>query len=578
MGLYPQLDSAGGAASRRLIFLLALLFSHATGAVPQVALSATDGKSEITKLYDAGRWNEVVEAVPESPKEDPDLELYRGLALAKLQRWDEAVKTLEAGLAGNPRDTRFLTELAGIAYREKQFSRAKRELRRALAINPHDAYANDFLASIYDLETNVEAALKYWNRTGKPKLADLTFNPQPRLNPLILDRIFLFSPGSEWQQDRFLATEAQLESLDLFPEVRVDLDSRDDGTFDLKYYGSERSVWSGASWEEIVTLLRGLPYETVFPEFYDLNRHGLNWRSLLRWDDQKRRIFAEIAAPLEDDPKIRYRAYFDARDENWNIRNTLLPSTPSAAGLHLEKATAGAEIQGIPSGLWQWRAGVEYSYRQFRGLQGIPMPAARFFTDGSALAIRSKVQRSLIRFPERRFTLNAGASGEFGTFFGDSLGHYGRLAASLSEDWFPQARGDDYQVQTELRAGRTVGFVPFDDLYQLGFERDNDLWLRGHPGLRGGEKGNAPLGRNYILENWEMDKIVYKGAFFTIKAGPILDSGKIYDPSGFFGSPKWLWDTGVQTKIRILGSFEFVLGYGRDLRSGANSFFTTVVR
>jgi len=75
-----------------------------------------------------------------------------------------------------------------------------------------------------------------------------------------------------------------------------------------------------------------------------------------------------------------------------------------------------------------------------------------------------------------------------------------------------------------------------------------------------------------------MDKIVYKGAFFTVNAGPFLDSGKISDPSGYFGSPKWLWDTGLQTKIRVLGSFEFVLGYGKNLRSGDNSFYTTVSR
>jgi len=58
--------------------------------------------------------------------------------------------------------------------------------------------------------------------------------------------------------------------------------------------------------------------------------------------------------------------------------------------------------------------------------------------------------------------------------------------------------------------------------------------------------------------------------------GPFLDSGKTYDPSGRFGSPKWLWDFGVQVKIRLLGSLEFVLGYAKDLRSGNNSFFTAV--
>jgi hypothetical protein len=74
-----------------------------------------------------------------------------------------------------------------------------------------------------------------------------------------------------------------------------------------------------------------------------------------------------------------------------------------------------------------------------------------------------------------------------------------------------------------------------------------------------------------------MDKIVYRAPFVVFRVGPFLDSGKTYDPSAYFGSPKWMWDTGAQLKIRVLGSFEFVLGYGKDLRSGRNSFFTTVL-
>jgi hypothetical protein len=69
---------------------------------------------------------------------------------------------------------------------------------------------------------------------------------------------------------------------------------------------------------------------------------------------------------------------------------------------------------------------------------------------------------------------------------------------------------------------------------------------------------------------------VYRAPFVTFRVGPFLDSGKVYDPSGYFGAPKWMWDTGVQVRIRVLGSFEFLLGYGKNLRSGKNSFFTAV--
>lgn len=139
-----------------------------------------------------------------------------------------------------------------------------------------------------------------------------------------------------------------------------------------------------------------------------------------------------------------------------------------------------------------------------------------------------------------------------------------------------RASGDDYEVRGRLRAGGTFGDVPFDELYVLGFDRDTELWMRGHPGLLSGQKGNAPLGREYLLANFEVDKMVYRAPFLTFRLGPFLDTGKTYDPSRYFGTPEWMWDSGVQLKIRVLGSFEFVLGYGTDLRSGKDSFFTTV--
>jgi len=573
-----SVDSPGGAAGGQLIYLLlvALLLFTPAPAFSQETPSSTDRPSEVRQLYEGGHWNEVVQAVPESPDVEADLQLFRGLALAQMKRWEEAGKAFEVGLLRHPRDVRFLVELAGIAYREKQFAKAERYLRRSLAINPADDYANDFLASIYFLQDNLEAALKYWNRTDKPKLSDLGLEPPPKLNPLLLDHTFAFSRGSTWSRDQFLKTEALLESLNIFPRMRFDLGAQPDGSFDLTFHGSERSAWGITKLDGLLSLLRGLPYQSVYPEFYDLGGRGLNWRSLVRWDDEKRRVSTEIAAPIGENPAMRYRVYLQGLNENWNLTNTIAPS--SLAGVNLEKAIAGVGIQNIVGGRWQWGAGAEYSYRKFKSLLGIPAQAGPFFTNGSAIAVRSKIQRSLVRFPQDRFTVDSSATGEIGTFFGGPLNRYARIQGSLQAHWFPESRGDDFETQSSLRAGRTFGNVPFDELFILGFDRDNDLWMRGHPGLRDGEKGNAPLGRNYVLVNAETDKIVYRGTFFIVKAGPFLDSGDIYDPSGYFGSSRWLWDTGIQGKIRVLGSFEFVLGYAKDLRSGQNSFFTTVSR
>ena len=577
MESHRALDAACCAAKPRLIFFL-LLFLLPVRALAQTGDPAAAKLSEIEKLYEAGNWDGVARAVPQSPEEPADFLLYRGLALAHLQRWEEARAAFAAGRERAPVDPRFLIELAGIAYREKQFAEAKRDLRLAVAMDPKDEYANNFLASIYFQEGNLEAALKYWNRAGKPRLEDLTFEPALKLRPLVVDRAFAFASGGEWHREQYLTTQARLRALNLYPGMFFELRAHDDGTFDLGFHAAERNGWGSTKWEGLASLLRDTPYQAVDPEFYNLGRSGVNWVSTYRWDDEKRRVFTEVAAPVFQNPAVRFRVYFDGRNENWNISNTFTPVSPSLARLNLEKAEAGAEMRFIENGRWEWSAGVEYSYREFRNVFGSSSAAAPFFTNGSAIALRSSVQRWLIRLPERRFTLNSSGRGEFGTFFRDPLGRYGRVEGKLAARWLPRARGDDYETQVSLRGGRTIGDVPFDELFTLGFDRDTPLWLRGHPGLQDGQKGNAPLGRNYMLVNAETDKIIYRNGIFTLKAGPFLDTGKTYDPSGYFGSPKWLWDTGAQAKIRVLGGVQVVLGYGKDLRSGRNSFFTTVTK
>jgi hypothetical protein len=148
----------------------------------------------------------------------------------------------------------------------------------------------------------------------------------------------------------------------------------------------------------------------------------------------------------------------------------------------------------------------------------------------------------------------------------------------LKSRWLAKARGDDYEFLATLRGGNTYGKVPLDELFQLGVERDNDLWLRGHAGTHAGRKGAAPLGRRYVLLNSELNKTAYDGAFFRIQIGPFFDSGAIADSTELFGSRKWLFDAGVQARVRVMGSVSVILSYGRDLRGGKGVFYGNAIR
>lgn len=559
--------------------ILSLLCVVGAPAFGQEPLSDTARLFAAQEAFDAGHWEEAAKLASGPPEQSAELDLLEGLALAKLQRWDEARRAFEAGHRKAATDPRFLVELAGVSYKQQDFRDAKRELRAALRRDPRDPYTLNFLGTIYFLEGNLEAALKYWNRIDKPRLRSIVVQPQPQLDHRIFDRALGFDAPQVLTQEALLGSQARLEALSIYPQQRLELAPANNGNYDATLHLLERNGWGDSKIEGAVALLSGLPYATVYPELYNLGHRAVNVISLVRWDSEKRRAFAAISTPLCRDPSMGLRAYFDARNENWNLTSTFFGPGTTLTDLNLRRFAGGAEFRHAVNARWSWSTGIEVANRSFRN---VPAPAsvaeASFFADSTSFTYWLRTDASLLRIPERRFTVDGSAQARVGRTFADHLGAFGTVRGSLEARWLPRAKGDDYEMQTRIRAGDTQGGVPFDELFQLGIERDNDLWLRGHAGTFHGRKGSAPLGRRYFLANWEIDKNVYSNGLFHVELGPFLDSGAIADPSGLFGSRRWLWDTGLQCEIRVLGGVTVVLTYGRDLRGGRNTFYGTTLR
>src|SRR5712691_652949 len=196
-------------AGRVTALLLCLCLS--SRALPQEPPADADRWATVRRLYAEKRWEEIVQFVPLSS--DPaELELYRGLALAQLQRWAEARTAFEAGRKKEPRDKRFLLELAEVAYRQQKLSEAKTNLKRTMRLDRGDVYAQDFLATICLLEGNLEAALQNWISIGKPQITNLKFDPRPRVRAVLLDRAFAFSPAEVLHLNDLRTTEPALRT------------------------------------------------------------------------------------------------------------------------------------------------------------------------------------------------------------------------------------------------------------------------------------------------------------------------------------------------------------------------------
>ena len=571
---------APGTASKSLplssaAFLILFLFGCAVLGRAQNNFSDGQLTDRAKQLFAEQRWQEIVSLGEAAQHSSADFDFYYGSALAQLGRLVDAQHAFAVGALLLPQDKRFPLELAGIAFKQKRYPQATRYLRRALRLDPNDSYGSDFLGTVYFLQGNIEAALKYWNRVDKPQIAEIRTAPTPQVNAALLDRAFAFAPASGLRLPDLVTSDVRIRSLGIFPSYQFELRALDNGKFDVIFRNRERDGWGQTKLEKLFLLFRGLPFLSITPEIYNLRHQGVNFVSMYRWDAEKRRLSADLSGPFKANPKVRYGLIADLRSENWDIRKSFQGPAPLLGSLNMRRESVGANFSSFESGRWRWAAGAEVSHRDFRSvIPGVALTPS-LLAKGYQLKQLAQLDAALWRLPERRLTLEGGLSSQAGRLWSQPSHSFDKLQGSARFHCFPQAQGDDYEVQYWIRAGKTFGDVPFDELFMLGLERDNDLWMRGHIGTRDGRKGSAPLGRNYFLSNWEADKNVYHNGMFTVKLGPFLDTGKITDASAGLGSHQWLWDLGAQAKVRVFG-IGVAFSYGKDLRSGNNAFYVSM--
>jgi tetratricopeptide (TPR) repeat protein len=560
---------------RTLVVLILFCSFHATAQTP---VAPTQSESAAQRLFAAEQWQQLAQSAESISQRSAELNYYYGVALAHLGRLDDAHQALLAARYGRRDDKRFDIELAGVAYKQKNYTEAAGYLRKALRLDPQDAYANDFLATIYFLQGNYEAALKYWNRVEKPRVGHLGVEPPLRVEPTLLDHALAFSAASVLHLDDLVTTEARLDNLEIFPSYRFELDALPEGDFDVALHASERNGWGNTRLEGLLRFFRGAPYQEVHPEYFNLGGRAINVVSLMRWDAQKRRLWASLSGPgvfgREGDLKWRYRLGIDLRNENWELRQSFTGPAPVLAALNLRREGFNAGVTRLVGPRLRWSLGAELSHRDYRDVLVGTVLTPQLMAKGYELKQASQIDYELWRMPEHRFIVSSSVGLETGRIWSTPARSYAQLQGAVQSRWLPRARDDDYETQWRLRAGGTVGQLPFDELFMLGLERDNNLPLRAHIGTRDGRKGSAPLGSNYVLSNLETDKNIYSNGLVKFKLGPFVDIGKITGVRAL-GSNGWLVDAGVQAKVSVLG-VGIAFSYGRDLRAGHYAFYSAV--
>ncbi len=544
------------------------------------------------QLFAAERWPELVQLLEKVPQRTAEEDFQYGIALANIGRLEDARRTLLQGSHLQPHDKRFLSEAAGVEFKQKRYGAAAAHLRQVLAYDPKAAnvdaeYANDFLATIYYVQGNVEAAVKFWNRLPQPRptISAVRNEPKLRIRPALLDHALAFSPASVLTLEQLRTSEARVRNLGIFPNYRLDLVSVDGGKFDGVVRARELNGFGNTKFEALLRTFSGLPNQEITPEYYNLHGSATNIVSAFRWDSDKRRARIALSGPLgwhgTGDPRWRYRLSAEVRNENWDIRNGFTGPAPILESLNLRHEEYLAEIRRVVGWRWRWTLGVDVSHRDFRNVVQGSVPGGvltpQMLAAGYQVKQRATVDYQIWRSAERRIFISTGLNSQAGRVWSAPAESFEKLQGSFNFHWLPEVKGDDYETQWTVRGGKTFGDVPFDELFMLGLGADNDLLMRAHVGTRRGRKGSAPLGRDYVLSNWETDKNIYSNGVIAVKLGPFVDTGRITDPDPLLTQRKLLVDAGAQAKVRVLG-VGVVFSYGKDLRTGNNEFFATIGR
>ena len=294
-----------------------------------------------------------------------------------------------------------------------------------------DARANEYLGTLYFVEANYDAAVKYWNRAGKPRIDALEYSPALPLDPVLVNRLEPVSRGDLLTPEKLRYTRRLLDSLGFLGRQQVEVIAEPEERYTLLVRTTTR-----ASFPKPLTTLRGAPFLAAHVDFYNLRSSGINWTTMVRFDAQKRRLLTVIDAPLRRRPKWRYSLSGDGRREVWNT---------GGEDFRMNRQEAGVDLRLTAENGVDWRNGFLVSSRDFPGSSGM--------AEGPGLKYRTGFGKRLFDWPEKALTLDSHVRWELGRLLSGPRDLYSRLQGTVAVEWHPRARRSAWLASLRAHAG-----------------------------------------------------------------------------------------------------------------------------
>ena len=535
------------------------------------AIVATAQVDEARLAIDRGEYVRAVNILSAALAERPtsDTYLYLGIAYGHMKEYQKAEDVLKEGGQRFPEDSRFHNELADLFLQNNDVDAARSELSRTLAADPNNSYAVDLLASIDMSEGEVQAALRLWNRSGRPLINDILHNSYLTFGSWVVKDAVSFHPSGVLRYGEWKTTESRLFETENFANVGLEIEptSVPDQYNAVVRTTPRANTLSGFAFN----LLKGVPLDTSYLDVWNIGNSGINFNGNYRWDKNRRRAEGQLKVPLPIWGLLHLEIGNTWRSERWDLSPSIRPEFRPRARFDYKSNGLRIHVKQIPGYRVEFGAGFEYRNRASKG--DLPELSTDSRNTGK-VTVETNIRLADGAY-QNRLHLEAFAARR--SILGDA--QFSGGVAEL-DNRVTLSKDTRTYLDWTIKTGTSRGGLPVEDYFVLGLDTHAENPLRGHTAADHGRYGRGPMGTDFVLINTDVDRRLATIPFFntlgipflTVKWQVFFDGAKTWDRNRIFQQGKLLLDTGGGVRFET-PTHSFNLIYGRSLREGKNVLF-----
>src|SRR2546428_2555055 len=330
---------------------------------------------EARDAIEKGEYVRAVDILSEVLRTAPtaDAYLFLGIAYGHMKEFQKSEDSLKEGARRYPQDSRLHNQLADLYLEYNDREAAKSELERSLVVDPNNNYASDLLATINMSEGEVQAALRSWNRSGRPVINDILHNYYLTFSSCVVRDAVAFHPAGILRYDEWKTTESRLLETENFANVGLEVEPT---RVPDQYNAIVRTTAKRNSWSDFLFgLLKGAPVETSYVDLWNIGNSRVNFNGNYRWDTNRRRIEGRLKIPLPWPGLFHLELGNSWRAERWDVSPNVRPEFRSNSLFDYKANAIRVHIKHIPHYRVELGGGFEYRNRAGKG------SLAQLFTD-----------------------------------------------------------------------------------------------------------------------------------------------------------------------------------------------------